>query len=61
MEDARLGRHRGRTPSDEDWLDHHHGDRYIPRHGLARHIPRSLPRELAITLAVMAADLDPSG
>ena len=55
MEDARLtrpGRHRGRRPSDTDFLDHHHGDRYTPRHGEVRFVPRSLPRELTWDLIV---------
>lgn len=43
MEDARLteyvGRHRGRRPSDIDWLEFHHGQWRIPRHGLYFRVP----------------------
>ena len=48
-----LGRHRGRKPSDRDWLDHHHGDRYLPRHAERRYVPRCLPRELAWDLILI--------
>ena len=47
------GRHRGRRPGDDDFLDHHHGDRYLPRHGTVRYIPRSLPREIAWDLIIV--------
>ena len=51
--DRYAGRHRGRRPGDTDFLDHHHGDRYVPRHGTARYVPRCLSRELAWHLIVV--------
>lgn len=50
------GRHRGRRLGDIDFLDYHHGDRYLSRHGDARFIPRCLPRELAWDLIVATTD-----
>lgn len=55
MEDPRLtyaGLHRGRKASDRDWLDYHHGDRYLPRHAERRYVPRCLPRELSLALLI---------
>jgi hypothetical protein len=56
VEDHRLtyaGRHRGRRPADTDFLEHHHGDRYLPRHGEGRYISRCLPRELVWELIIV--------